>query len=143
MLGSRIKRGRYTVYYQHHTNTGHGGKLLSLCVQMEAHSIFSRAAIQRLSITQYPPLSRGGSSSLLNLLSAEADERSVRRGQLSSAIERNYQSAFPAHGQGVFGVNLGRTNGTRHRATVPSHISTQLAPAGGRNYQNAHSAPAL
>ena len=61
--------------------------------QMEAHSIFSRAAIQRLSITHYPPLSRGGSSSLLNLLEAEADERSVRRGQLAPAIERNYQSA--------------------------------------------------
>ena len=61
--------------------------------QSEAHSIFSRAAIQRLSITSYPSLSRGGSSSLLSLLASEADERSVRRGELAPTIERNYQSA--------------------------------------------------
>ena len=35
----------------------------------------------------------GGSSSLLTLLASEADERSVRRGELAPAIERNYQSA--------------------------------------------------
>ena len=72
-------------------------------MQSEAHSIFSRAAIQRLSITSYPPLSRGGSSSLLSLLASEADERSVRRGELAPAIERNYHSALPPL---IFGLVL-------------------------------------
>lgn len=49
--------------------------------QEEAHSVFARASIQRQSIAiGRVGLSKGGSTSLLNLLAADSEERSVRRG---------------------------------------------------------------
>lgn len=103
-------------------------------MQEEAHSVFARAAIQRDSLS-VGGLSRGGSKSLLNLLAADLEERSVRNGYGNGSVRsgsRGRSSSGASSPEGSYRPNRSVRMGQQFFSEPPAVIFEGVSvPAAG------------